>query len=185
MTTQALLIILIIVVASWLCITIIRSLKGIRRYNRLWLPGWSVIYTDTRNKRLKNKIPGALLKSPRYNLQGKPDYIYKKGDKYVPVELKSADAGKNGLPRDGDVMQLAAYFIIINDAYQTRVRCGYIVYRDCVFKIRSTRRLRRRLFKTAAAMRRMLATGPGALEPSFIKCKKCICRGTVCDGSRS
>jgi len=172
----------VIITAVILCISIARSGSGIRRYRRLWLPGWSVIYSDTKNKRANKKTSGILLKSQRYNLQGKPDYIYKKGNNYVPVELKSADADKNGVPRDGDVMQLAAYFVIINEAYKTNVRYGYIVYCDCAFRVRSTRKLRRELFKTTAAMRRMLETGAGAAEPNFIKCKKCICRGTVCDG---
>jgi len=150
---------------------------------RLWLPGWSVVYADAKNKKTPAGVSGGLLASKRHGLRGRPDFIYKKGARLVPVELKSAALNGAG-PRDGDVMQLAAYFVIVGDAYGKKVPRGYLVYNDCVFKIKNTRRLRKKLFETINDMRAFLISGKAAAEPGFVKCRRCMCRGTVCQWNR-
>ena len=156
--------------------------KPVKKMKRLWLPGYSVFYSDVKNKNHPGAtLNGKLLVSEKYGLQGKPDYIYKKGNALIPVELKSGTAEKLTQPREGDVMQLAAYFFIIRDLYGHKPRSGYLVYSDCVFKIKNTRHLGKRLFTVLSEMREMLVTGEGYDNASFMTCKHCICRGTVCD----
>jgi len=158
--------------------------KYVVRKKRLWLPGWRVIYADNGKNKNTDGMSGKLLKSEKYDLQGKPDFIYEKKGRLAPVELKSAAADKNGRPREGDVLQLTAYFLIIGDVYNTNVKFGYLVYEDCVFLIRNTRRLRQNLLTTVAEMRKMLKTGTGRADPDFVTCKNCVCRGTVCQWSQ-
>ncbi|WP_306530808.1 hypothetical protein, partial [Anaerotignum lactatifermentans] len=55
------------------------------------MPGFTLIYADQKQSGKKSEGFGKLLYSAKYNLQGKPDYIFKKrlGSAIVPVELKS------------------------------------------------------------------------------------------------
>jgi len=175
-------IILSVIYAVYAAVSYVKKPVVIKK--RLWLPGWRVVYAD--NKKYKNADGGSgkLLKSEKYFLQGKPDLIYKKNNRYIPVELKSATVKKHGRPRESDVMQLAAYFMIIGETYGANIKYGYIVYDDCVFLVRNTRRLKKNLLTVICEMRKMLKTGSGTAEPDFVTCKNCVCRGTVCKWSR-
>jgi CRISPR-associated exonuclease Cas4 len=150
---------------------------GIRRVKpTLSLPGYRQFYSDKKHE-------GGLLVSERYGLQGKPDMVYSNsaGTRMIPVELKSGTVGDAAEPREGDLMQLAAYFVIIEDVYGVRPRRGLLIYKDWMFKVKNDRRLRRRLERVISDMRLMLETERGEAEPSFVKCKHCVCRGTVCE----
>jgi len=160
--------------------------RPVIKMKRLWLPGYKIIYTDSKIKKPHGCESGTLLKSETHNLRGKPDYVYQKGGRIVPVELKSAAVNKksrveNDEPREGDVMQLAAYFMIVGDVYKIKPRFGYLVYSDCVYKIRNTGRLIKRLTETINEMEAMLAGKKKAANASFVNCRHCVCRGTVCE----
>jgi len=125
---------------------------------------------------------GKLLKSEKHNLRGKPDYIYKSiiTGRLIPMELKSSEV--DDMPNYGDLMQLAAYFLIIEDAMGSpRPKKGYLRYKNAMFKVKNTARLRRNLLSVVEDMREMLATGEGSANPSFVNCRYCVARGTVCE----
>jgi CRISPR-associated exonuclease Cas4 len=123
---------------------------------------------------------GILLTDDKYRLQGKPDMIYRRGNTYLPIELKSGSAEKE--PRDSDILQLAVYFRLVEAEYGVRPRRGRLIYRDAMFIIKNNRALRKRLLSTLSEMRGMLEN-PEAVSPAeraFAKCRYCNCRGTVC-----
>ncbi|MCL2415745.1 MAG: hypothetical protein FWD01_02925, partial [Defluviitaleaceae bacterium] len=76
-------------------------------------PGfYHLVYTDQKPlEREKNVIYSKLLRSKRYNLVGKPDYIYRHSitKSWLPVEIKSGIIG-DAMPHKGDLMQMTAYF---------------------------------------------------------------------------
>ncbi len=152
---------------------------------KLGVFGADIIYTDQKEK---NKSPyveyGKILYSKKYDIKGKPDYIFKKrwtGD-LIPVELKSGTIKKDNIkPYEGDMMQLAAYFLIIEDVYHKRPKEGRLIYSNYMFIIRNTWKLRRKTKHILADMRNMLETGEQSVNPNFIKCRYCICRETVCE----
>lgn len=150
------------------------------------ISGYSIIYTDQRvnpEDRNPNTEYGRLLVSSAYGIQGKPDYIFKKnnGRDLIPVELKSGSIGDNPLPRQGDLMQLAAYFLIIEDVYGYTPRYGRLIYKDAMFIVKNTKSIRKLLQDTISRMEDMLISGEEDVHPSFLKCKNCICRTTVCE----
>ena len=49
-----------------------------------------------------------------------------------------------------------------------------------MFKVRNTRRIRKEVIKTVNSMRNMMKTGKGEANASFVNCRYCLCRGTVC-----
>lgn len=146
--------------------------------------GYKLIYTDKKHeKKSDGVLYSKLLQSNRYNIRGKPDYIYKKiiGGGLMPIELKSGKIGDAKAPHEGDLLQLAAYFLIIEEEYQTKPKEGRLVYSDYMFKVKNTKRLRSRLLGTIYDMRNMLEGGEQEANPSYVHCRYCLCRGTVCE----
>ena len=138
--------------------------------------GAYIIYSDQGQNKL--------LVSEKYDLQGKPDYIFKTRltRKYIPVEIKSTQLKEDEeYPHEGDLMQLVAYFLIIEDVYNRRPRYGRLIYKNRMFIVKNTRKLRRQLKNYLREMRKMLETGKGEAFPSFPKCRNCVCQGTVCE----
>ena len=92
--------------------------------------------------------------SRAYALSGKPDYVVQIGPAVIPVEVKPTRAAS--APRESDVMQLAAYGLLIEETLgQGRnAPYGLLKYRDAVFQIDFTDELRARLLELMTAMRR-------------------------------
>ncbi len=138
--------------------------------------GARLLYTDEKG--------GKLLYAPTYGLQGKPDYIFQSllTGRYIPFEIKSGKC-KEDYPHEGDLMQLVAYFLIIEALYGKKPPFGKLVYANKTFKVPNTRRLRRELLTLCDEMRTMLADGstPRVAEPSYVKCRNCVCQKTVCE----
>lgn len=140
------------------------------------VPGAQIIYSDEEDNKL--------LVSEKYDLQGKPDYIFQTllGGSYIPVELKSTKLKEDEYyPHEGDLMQLVAYFLIIEDVYGKRPKQGRLIYKNRMFIIKNTPGLRRQINKHLKEMRQMIRTSKGIASPSFPKCRNCVCRGTVCE----
>ena len=146
--------------------------------------GWRLIYSDRSGTGKPDVESGKLLRDLPRDITGKPDMVYRRiiGRGLMPVELKSGRIGEASAPHDGDLLQLAAYFLLVEAAYGVRPRFGRIEYADAAFRIRNSRRLRKQLADTLARMRRMLAFGEDAeaANASFAACRFCMCKQTVC-----
>lgn len=151
------------------------------------LGGYTLIYADQKQGGKNEKDFGKLLYSAEYELQGKPDYIFKKrfGKGIVPVELKSGHIAEDTMPHQGDLLQLGAYFLILEDVYKIRPKFGRLVYQDYMFVVKNTRSIRKEVQRTTKEMREMLIYGVGKANPSFATCRYCICNGTVCTYSET
>lgn len=124
-----------------------------------------------------------LLVAENLGLQGKPDYIFQRWitGSYIPLEIKSGHL-KEDEPHEGDLFQLVTYFLLIEEVYGKRPPYGKLVYANKTFKVRNTFRLRKELERTIQRMRNLLETGHcKEAEPSFAKCRHCMCRMTVCE----
>ena len=150
-------------------------------------PGWRLIYSDERGQARRGVERSKLLRGAKNGLTGKPDMIYRRvfGRGLMPVELKSGAIKGGTAPHDGDLLQLAAYFVLIAETFGIRPRYGRIVYADAAFRVRNTRALRARLADTLARMRRMLEVGAECETPnaSYAACRYCLCKQTVCEKS--
>jgi CRISPR-associated exonuclease Cas4 len=153
----ALLLILIGVLIFWL---------GRRSQAEVGLPIGQVIYSDTRGWQSVEKP----LFSRTYRLTGKPDYLVQQGREIVPVEVKSARAPDDG-PRRSHVLQLAAYCLLIEEAYRQKPKYGIVRYADRMFSVDYTDVLRAELLDVIGAMRDDLARG--AAERSHDEPARC------------
>lgn len=160
------------------------SVRIKKKRTKLGVAGYSVIYADQKAKTKKQQESyGKLLYSAKYDIQGKPDYIFKSymGNRLIPVEIKSGYIGDEDMPHRGDLLQLVAYFLILEDVFGVKPRYGRLVYSDYMFIIKNTDKLRKEVKGTLSSMRQMLKDGEGEANSSFVKCRYCICRGTVCE----
>lgn len=142
--------------ATGLSLTLISFLlwwaaRRLRR--RTGMPGGRVIYSDARTWR---PCPEPLY-AASIHLSGNPDYLVKKWNYYLPVEVKSSPAPAE--PYRSHVLQLAAYCLLVHETYDRRPPYGLIHYEDRTFSIRYTRRLEQELLDTLEWMREDLRDG--------------------------
>ncbi len=135
------------------------------------IPNGQVIYTDLDR-------PAKPLFSKRHKIAGKPDYIIKDEQQksFIPVEVKSAKALR---PHRGHVLQLAAYCLLVEEAYATQVPYGLIVYADGKqHRIDFDEALRSHVLLVANEMRRSLRKGIVNEEKQLRgRCRSCSVRG--------
>ena len=139
------------------------------------LPKGNLIYDDLSN----NSSTVKPFVSTRYGLAGKPDMIFRDGNRFIPVELKHS-AGRD-CPFPGHILQLAAYCLLIEDHFGIRPEYGIIRYRDKQFEISFTKELEQNLLSQLDKMRSedpKKTLPPVCTQPG--KCRRCgfseICR---------
>jgi len=104
------------------------------------LPAGRVVYSDTRAW----GRPERPLFSSRLQLAGKPDYLVRAEGGYVPVEVKSGRAPREGA-HAAHIYQLAAYCALVAEAYGVRPTHGLIKYADKIVAVDYTAQLEREL----------------------------------------
>jgi len=133
------------------------------------LPGGQVIYSDT-SRWQRNQRP---LFSRQYQLTGKPDYLMREGRAIIPVEVKSSRAPAEG-PRQGHVLQLIAYCLLVEETEGVRPAYGIVKYADQAFRVDNTAESRRALIATLDAMRHDLVRGDSHRSHSDpARCRRC------------
>lgn len=113
------------------------------------LPSGEVVYSDTR---AWGPVARTLVDHD-LGLAGRPDYVVKDRDSWVPIEVKSGLAPSAG-GHPGHVLQLAAYCALIEAEYGVRPRHGLIQYSDKLLHIPYTVALERELVRVVRAMQR-------------------------------
>jgi CRISPR-associated exonuclease Cas4 len=108
------------------------------------LPGGRVGYSDT-------VAAGESLLAPRYGLVGKPDYIVWEKGRPIPVEVKPKRMAPE--PYLSDVLQLAAYGLLVEETYGQTSPYGILRYAKESYRIDFTPQLRGYLLYTMAQMR--------------------------------
>lgn len=123
-------------------------LGGSRRRAQSGVPKGKVIYSDTGVWRANDHV----LHAAEYRLVGKPDYLVEQDDgNIIPVEVKSGMAPNR--PWEGQVLQLAAYCLLVEANYGVRPSHGILQYRDSAFAIEYTEDLRLDLLDVLDEMR--------------------------------
>ncbi len=95
--------------------------------------------------------PERPLFSQRYGLTGKPDYVVQTSKGLIPIEVKPTRTAS--APYDGDVAQLLAYCLLIEESTAHAPPYGLLRYRDHTFWVPYTPARRTELIQLLAAMR--------------------------------
>jgi CRISPR-associated exonuclease Cas4 len=105
-----------------------------------------VVYSDTGGW---EKVEKPLF-SRRYLLTGKPDYLVDGDGARIPIEVKPNRVASQ--PRMSDTLQLAAYGLLVEEAFGTPPPYGLLKYRDTVFRVEFTQELRAQLLQVLNEM---------------------------------
>ena len=70
---------------------------------------------------------GEVLVSPLHGLAGKPDYVRKEGDEFIPVERKSRALSASGA-YEGEILQLAGYCLLVEERFGRPVARGQLLF---------------------------------------------------------
>lgn len=93
------------------------------------IPPGRIVYADT-NRWSPVEKP---LFDPILGLTGKPDYVIKKGDTLIPVEVKSGRAPIT--PYDNHVYQLGAYCLLAQRIFGVQPPYGLLHYNNRTFEV--------------------------------------------------
>ena len=132
------LVLLLIGVAIWWYSQRLRQSTG--------LPWREVVYQDTNQRSLTRPLFSA-----RYRLTGQPDYILAYGDTFIPVEVKPTRTDAS--PRYGDILQLAAYCLLVEEWRDSAPPHGLLRYATKTFQITWDEALYNELVATLDQMR--------------------------------
>jgi len=111
------------------------------------LPGGKVIYSDMNS--------WGPVEKPFYDhlvgLTGQPDYVIKKGNQIIPVEVKTSRV--SGSPYDSHIYQLAAYCYLVNQETGIRPQYGILNYPSRTFRVDYTQELETALLELLSEIR--------------------------------
>ena len=119
---------------------------------RAGMPVGRIVYSDTRQW----QSGAEPLYAPSANLTGRPDYLVRRWNRFIPVEVKSTAPPAE--PYRSHVLQLAAYCLLVEEVYGRRPPYGLLHYAggsgpEQTFAIRYTRALEEELLGTMGWMR--------------------------------
>jgi CRISPR-associated exonuclease Cas4 len=148
---------LITLIASALAVIVVLSFcASLYLRRRAGLPDKDVVYDDMMGPN-ESGTRGEILFSRRYGLSGKPDYLLEDEEGLIPVEVKSGNAPRNRQPHRSHLMQLAVYFVLVEDALRSPAPYGLIRYKDRTLRVENTDELREDLFSIITEMTVTLA----------------------------
>lgn len=152
-----------------LVIALILFLLARQQQSEAGLPtGARVVYADTG---AWQRVTQPLV-SMRYGLSGKPDYIVEERGKIIPIEVKPNRVAP--APYTSDMLQLAAYALLVEENWSTTPTYGLLKYRDRVFRIEFNDALRARLLAVLEAMQRDLTAREVARSHAeSARCRAC------------
>lgn len=113
--------------------------------------GGKRVYSDSDRK------PGIVLYSSTINLVGKPDFIVKDGDNYIPVEVKTGRTPSE--PYQNHVMQLMAYCLLVEENYDQAPIGGFLKYPEKEFKILYTPEAKEAVISLAQEITKLKISG--------------------------
>ncbi|MFV9507014.1 MAG: CRISPR-associated protein Cas4 [Oscillochloridaceae bacterium umkhey_bin13] len=117
---------------------------------RSGLPWGRVISDDVR----QGRVPERPLVSRRYGLTGRPDYLIERRGQTIPVELKPGRRAQQ--PYESDLMQLAAYCLLVEETTGQPPPYGLLRYADATFRLAYTATVRAELLAILDEMHDLL-----------------------------
>lgn len=150
-----------------LLIAILALAWAVRLRARTGLPWAPVSYQDT-----GGRAPEKPLVSRRLGLAGRPDYLISVRGRTIPVEVKPGRTA--AAPYDSDLMQLAAYCVLVEETTGQPPPYGLLRYAGRTFRLDYTERVRDELLALLDEMRDALgATDCPRSHDEARRCRAC------------
>ena len=148
-----------------LALALLVGLWALRLRRATGLPWAPVIYQDT-----GGYAPEKPLMARRLGLVGKPDYLLEVRGHTVPVEVKPGR--RAGRPYESDLMQLAAYCVLVEETSGAAPPYGLLRYAERTFRLEYTERLRDEVLAMLDEMRDALEDAD--CERSHNELRRCL-----------
>jgi CRISPR-associated exonuclease Cas4 len=133
-----------------LLLAVLLLIWGLRLRRSSGLPWAPVIAQDTRGRSLEKP-----LFARRIGLTGKPDYLLDVRGHTIPVEVKPGRRAPR--PYESDLMQLAAYCLLVEETSGTAPPYGLLRYAERTFRLDYTHQVRAELLGLLDDMRAALS----------------------------
>ena len=133
-------------------------------YRRFGIPG-RVVESDGPVAR-----PARVMRSAKYGIAGKPDYLIVEKGLVAPVEVKPTRESERPWLRD--VVQLAAYCLLVDETHLHFAGYGYLRYANRTFRIEFTDTMRSELLRTAERLRADLSADD--VDPDHDDPRRCV-----------
>jgi CRISPR-associated exonuclease Cas4 len=147
-----------------------------RHMRQSGIPDGRVVYQDADRRRNVERP----LVSPACGLTGKPDYLVDAANGLIPVELKSRNCSPSG-PHEGEVAQVTAYCVLVEDSFGATPPGGIIQYADRSWPIRYALKDRNRLLDILDEIREARSSRTIHRDHQHVaRCRACGYRA-VCD----
>lgn len=134
---------------AMLLLALLLGLWAVRLRRTTGLPWAPVLYQDT-----GGYAPEKPLIARRLGLVGKPDYVLELRGRTIPVELKPGR--RTNRPYESDLMQLAAYCVLIEETSGEAPPYGLLRYAERSFRLDYTERIRDEVLALLDEMRTLL-----------------------------
>ena len=95
--------------------------------------------------------PGVILRSKKYDIAGRPDYMVRRNGHLIPVEVKTGKTPRR--PHESHILQVAAYCVLVEEVAGERPPYGILTYQDAHFEIPYTEDLKDKVLRTILEMR--------------------------------
>ncbi len=129
---------------------------------KLHLPDGEIIYVDDLKR-------SPLMKSEKYKIWGRPDLLIKKGEDYIPVEIKTGRIPRG--PLFSHIMQLTAYMVLVEENYKAPPY-GLLKYGPVIYKIEYEEDLKNLMLEKVKEIRKALESGE--VHRNHHKVGKCL-----------
>jgi CRISPR-associated exonuclease Cas4 len=133
-----------------LLVALLLGIWALRLRRSTGLPWAPVVYQDTAGRALEKPLIAR-----RIGLVGKPDYLLELRGQAIPVEVKPGR--RAGRPYESDLMQLAAYCVLVEETSGVAPPYGLLRYAERTFRLDYTERTREALLSILDEMRGALA----------------------------
>ena len=133
-----------------LLLALLLLLWALRLRRTTGLPWAPVIYQDT-----GGRAPEKPLIARRLGLVGKPDYLLELRGRTIPVEVKPGRRAQR--PYESDLMQLAAYCVLVEETSGVAPPYGLLRYAEQTFRLDYNEQTRSELLALLDEMRDELA----------------------------
>ncbi len=140
---------------------------GIRLRRRTGLPWAPVRYQDTYGRAVQQP-----LFARQVGLAGKPDYVLEVRGRTIPVEVKPGRHAAR--PYESDLMQLAAYCLLVEETSGMAPPYGLLRYAERTFRLDYTPQVRAHVLALLETMRAALDGRPcGRSHDDARRCRGC------------
>lgn len=137
-----------------LMMALLIGLWGLRLRRKTGLPWAPVVYRDT-----SGRTPEKPLIARKLGLVGKPDYLLEMRGRTIPVEVKPGRRAAR--PYESDLMQLAAYCVLVEETTGAAPPYGLLRYAERTFRLDYTEQTRETLLAILDEMRDALEDDNG------------------------